>query len=238
MSDAREKLTTAAFIEVANALASDYDVGEFLHMLVGRCSEALNSDAVSVLLEAQEGTLQLAAATSERMRELEDLEIRLGQGPCVETYRQGAPVSAGDMRKEQDRWPATAPKAMEIGLLAVNAFPLKVDGDSVGAFNVYREAAGALSDEELRLTQAFADVATVGILRDRKVSEAERRAEQLQGALDSRVLIEQAKGVLAERQGISTELAFDMIRRYARNHHRKLRGVCQQIIAGDEVDFP
>lgn len=123
-------------------------------------------------------------------------------------------------------------------MLAVYAFPLRVRGDCIGALNLYRENAGEFPDEDVRLAQAFADVATIGILQERKVASAERRAEQLQGALGSRVLIEQAKGIIAERHDVPMDDAFDAIRRHARNNNQKLQAVCQEIVDGGDAAKP
>ena len=226
----REQLVMDTFVELADTLSSDYDVGEFLHTLVERCTTVLQVKTGGVLVEAPDGQLRLAAATSDSMKQLEDLEISLRQGPCLDAYRDVQQVLVEDLRAMNARWPKVAPEAVDMGLLAAYAFPLRLRGDCIGALNLYRGTTGEFRDDDVRLAQAFADVATIGILQERTVTRAEQRAEQLQAALSSRVLIEQAKGIIAERHDVSIQEAFDALRRHARDNNRKLRDVCQAVV--------
>lgn len=226
----REQLVMNTFIDLADTLASDYEVGEFLFMLVERCAEVLEVSTAGVLIESADGTLRLAAATSDQMRTLEDAEIEHREGPCLEAYEREVQVSVDDLAAEYGRWPKIAPLAVDMGLVAVHAFPLALRNDCIGALNLYRKSAGAFEGDDVRLAQAFADVAAIGILQRRKVTAAEDRAVHLQRALDSLVIIEQAKGVLAERADVSPEEAFQRIRRYARSHSTKVREVCDRVI--------
>lgn len=230
MGSRREQQVTETFIELADTLASDYEIGEFLHTLVERCAEILRVSTAGVVIESRAGTLRLAAATSDEMEALEDAEIDHGEGPCLDAHRHGEAVSAGDLRDELGRWPNIVPLALDMGLLAVHAFPLRLRQDRIGALNLYRDSTGAFHADDVRLAQAMADVAAIGILQERKVSAAEERADQLQHALDSRVVIEQAKGVLAERAGISPAEAFERIRRHARSNHMTVRATAQAVV--------
>lgn len=234
MSANREQQVTETFVELADTLSSEYDIGDFLQTLVDRCGEILEVGTGGVLIEGPEGNLRLAAATSEIMKELEDLELASKEGPCLEAYRDGKQVVFEDLRSGTERWPHVAPKALEMGLLAAYAFPVRLRDHCIGALNLYREVTGAFRDDDIRLAQAFADVAAIGILQERKVANAEERTAQLQRALDSRVAIEQAKGIIAERHGVSPQQAFDAIRGYARSHNRKLREVCEEVIGGGD----
>jgi transcriptional regulator with GAF, ATPase, and Fis domain len=234
----RERLVLDTFTQLADTLAADYDIGEFLQMLVERCADVLEVTTGGVLLEAAEGELRLGAATSDKMKELEDLEIAAEEGPCIEAYRTCTQVLCADLREAEHRWPKAAPKAVEIGLLAVCAFPMRLRNNTIGALNLYRESTGEFREEDIRLAQAFADIGTIGILHQRKIEDAERRAEQLQSALESRVLVEQANGIVAERYGMSTQRAFEAIRKHARNTNRKLREVCEEIVAGGDPVRP
>lgn len=233
----RDQHVRETFVELADTLASDYDVGEFLHLLVHRCQAILDLTTAGVLVETPEGDLRLAAATSAGMLRLARAEIDQRDGPCYEAYRRVAPVISQDLRKERERWPQVIEEALDLGARAAYAFPLRLRGDCIGALNLYRDVPGAFHDDDIQLGQAFADVATIGILQERKVDKAERRAEHLQHALDSRTLIEQAKGITAERQGIGVSEAFDRLRSHARSNNRKLRDVCRDVINGalDEV---
>lgn len=226
----REQAVLDTFVSLADTLSRDYDVGEFLLMLVERCSELLAVAAGGVLLENPEGHLELAAATTDRMKILEDLEIAHTEGPCLDAYRDVEQVLAEDLRDHVERWPTIAPYAVEIGLVAVFAFPLQLRGDCIGALNLYRDVAGDFRDDDVRLGQAFADVAAIGIMQERKVTDAERRATQLQYALDARVLIEQAKGALAARLDSTPDAAFQRLRGHARSHNLTVRDVCRRIV--------
>lgn len=226
------------FVELADTLTSDYDIGDFLQTLVDRLDELLDVDTAGVMLETPEGELRLAAASSELMKELEDAEVRHLEGPCWDAYRHGEQVVAGDLRDEHVRWPRTAPHALRIGLLAAYAFPLRLRETSIGALNLYRSEPGAFGDQDIAVAQAFADIATIGILQERKVAHGEELARHLQRALDSRVLIEQAKGVVHERHGIDLEDAYRALRREARSSNRKLHDVCRDVVAGGRLSQP
>lgn len=227
---AHGQLMLDTFVSLADTLSSDYDIGEFLQLLVERSSELLQVATGGVLLETPEGALRLAAATSDRMKQLEDLEIAHEEGPCLEAYRHVEQVLSEDLHEEYDRWPTVAPQAVDIGLVAVFAFPLQLRGDCIGALTLYRDRPGDFRDDDIRLGQAFADVAAIGILQERRIADARRRADQLQHALDSRVLIEQAKGALAARLDIPTDAAFERLRGYARSHNASIRRVCRRVV--------
>ena len=234
----RERMVVDTIIELADTLASDYDVGDLLHMLVERCVAVLDVAAGGVLLEAADGHLRVAAATSGKITELEELEIEAGDGACLEAYQRARQVLCGDLREAQHRWPRAAPKAVDLGIIAVCTFPLRLRSDCIGSLCLYRESPGELRDDQLRLAQAFADVAAIGILQQRTLASGEQRAQQLQHALESRIIIEQAKGILAERHGITPNQAFRALRRHARHHQRKVRELAQQVVDGAAPDVP
>lgn len=232
----REQLVVNTFIDLADTLTSDFQMGEFLQMLVERCAGVLDVSTGGVVIESRDGALRLAAATSDDMEALEDAEINHQEGPCLDAYRNVRQVSADDLSAaELGRWPNIAPLAVEMGLVAVHAFPLRWRGDCIGALNLYRKAPGAFEGDDVRLAQAFADVAAIGILQERRVGEAERRSDQLQHALDSRVVIEQAKGLLAGRLSITPEEAFQRLRAHARARNEKIGVICRGVIEDDFV---
>ena len=226
------------FVELADTLSSDYEVSEFLQLLVDRCAAVLSADAAGVLLETPSGHLQLAAAISEEMRVIEEAEIGAGQGPCIEAYRSGEPVAAEDLLECRHRWPVVTWRLLDLGMRSGYAFPLKLREDRIGALNLYRREPGWLREDDVRLGQAFADVAAIGILQQRRVAAAEERAEQLQHALDSRVLIEQAKGALSNQRGITPDEAFEVLRRHARENGLRLREVCRRVVEGATGQIP
>lgn len=227
------ELLLDTFVQLSDTLARGYEIGDLLQFLVDRCRELLRVDTAGVLLESAAGTLGLAAATSQAMLDIEDLEISLEQGPCLDAYRSGEQILVADLKEFHDRWPQFTPRILELGMRSACVFPLGMCSDRIGALNVYSGELKGFSDRQVRVGQALADIAAVGILQDRTVQKAERRSEQLQHALNSRVLIEQAKGVLAERYGVPPEEAFEELRRHARRNSRRLREVCQDLLAGN-----
>jgi GAF domain-containing protein len=230
MPHEREHSISDTFVDLADTLASDYDIVDFLHLLVERCQSILCVDAGGVLLKDLRGDLRLVAATSDKMQQLEESEIRLGEGPCIDAYREVQQVVAEDLGQAHGRWPQATPDALAMGLHAVYAFPLRLRSDCIGALNMYREKPGPFDGHDVRMAQAFADVAAIGVLQARSVTAADERAEQLQLALNSRVVIEQAKGVIAAQKGVSPSEAFDVLRRRARSQRIKLHEVAAGVV--------
>ena len=236
----REQRMLDTFVELADTLANDFEVNEFLRMLIERCTELLQVSTAGVMLETPDGHLRLAAALTPEMEALEQAEVDNHDGPCHEAYRTGAAVVADDLQRSDvaDRWPTVIARMHTLGLRAVYAFPLRLRDDRIGALNLYRRRPGRFDDDDIRLAQAFADVAAIGIMQERKVTSAERRAEQLQHALDSRVLIEQAKGIISGERAISIDEAFEAIRRHARSNHLRIQDVARSVIdlGADAID--
>lgn len=224
------------FVELADTLTSDYHVGELLQFLVERTAAILEADAAGVFLEGPKGDFALTAATSEEMHRIEELEISADRGPSIDAYRSGEPVIVDDLAAATDRWPEVVPALVDMGMRGGYAFPLVLRGDRVGALNMYRRRPGRFERADIRIAQGFADLAAIGILQERKVADAERRAEHLQHALDSRIFIEQAKGVLANRHGITPGEAFEVLRRHARNERIRIHELSERVIEG--LDLP
>lgn len=225
------------FVELADTLVADYEVLDFLYLVCERCAEVLDVEAVGALLTTSAGELTLSAASTEEMRVLELFEAQQREGPCYDAFVTGEVVVAADLTEGGDRWPRFAPRALEAGFRSVSGFPLRLRDDVIGALNMFRRAASGLDEEEITVARTLADAATIGIMNERVVREARLRSEQLQHALDSRVVIEQAKGVLAERLEVSPGEGFERLRRYARDHRRGVHGVAQDVVAG-ELDIP
>lgn len=230
MSESREQLVMETFVELADTLSSHYDVTDFLHTLVERCEDILQVEAGGVLVYTADGHLDVAAATTEKMQRYEEAELRHGEGPCIDAYRGVEQIVAEDLNETKDRWPRTTPEALELGLQAVYAFPLRLRDHCIGALNLYREQPGPFHEDDVRLAQAFADVAAIGILQEREIAGNQRTVRQLQHALDSRVMIEQAKGLLAAQLGVSPEEAFQVLRRQARSNRIKLHDVAVAVV--------
>ena len=231
----RERELVAAFVDVADTLVDDFDVIEFLLTLATRCVQLLDVDAAGIMLIDQSGHLHAAASSTENARLLELFELQADAGPCVDCCRTGLPVVNADLNGNSGRWPRFAEAAQVSGFVAVHALPLRLRQTVVGALNLFSADARILSDDDVRTGQALADVATIGILAQRSTQQSELLAAQLQSALNSRIIIEQAKGVLAERRRISVDEAFAHLREYARSHNLRLSDVAHDVATGSAV---
>ncbi|WP_426504323.1 GAF and ANTAR domain-containing protein [Dactylosporangium sp. McL0621] len=221
-------------VEMADTLVDDFDVIDFLHVLTERCVQLLGVSAAGILLTDQRETLQFVAASSERTRLLELFQLQTDQGPCLDCFNTGQPVSVADLRSA-GRWPRFTAAAAEVGFTSVHALPMRLRTEVIGALNLFGVEPGALDDDRLRAGKALADVATIGLLQQRAIRSGNILTEQLQTALNSRVLIEQAKGVLAERLRVDLDQAFALLRHAARNRNRRLSELAQAVVDGTEA---
>ena len=233
-SQDREQMLAATFVELADTLVADFDVVEFLHGLADRCVRLLAVDAAGLMLADQRGSLRVIASSSEQARLVELFQLQHDQGPCLECFQTGQPVSETDLAAAASRWPAFAPAAADAGFAAVQALPMRLRHEVIGAMNLFIKAPGGLDETGLRVGQALADVATIGLLQERNLRHQEVLAEQLQGALNSRVAIEQAKGMLAERLGLDLGQAFELLRGQARTQQRRLAELAGAVASGSE----
>src|SRR5512140_3281059 len=229
-------LLSDTFVDLADTMVAEFDIIDFLHLLTDR-SVALLS-AAGVVLADPRGELRVAAASSEQAGLLELFQLQNDQGPCLECFRTGQPVTASDLAGSAPRWPRFAQAAAQAGFRTVEALPMRLRDQVIGALNLFRAEPGPLDPADLRIGQALADVATIGLLHERNLRRRETVAEQLQGALNSRVVIEQAKGKLAERLSIDMDRAFAMLRDYARNSNQRLTDVARDFVDGATADFP
>jgi len=225
-----DRLITRTFVELADTLVADFDIIDLLHTLTERCVDLLEVDAAGILLVDARGTLSLVAASTEQVRLLELFQLQAEQGPCLDCYHSGQLVACTDMAVEPRRWPRFATAARERGFTAVHALPMRLRERCVGAMNLFRAAPGDLPTPAAEVAQSFADVATIAILNMRALQRSEQIVEQLQAALNSRIVIEQAKGVLAERRKVSLAEAFTLMRTFARSHNRQLSVVARAVI--------
>lgn len=228
----REELLSETFVALADHLVDHFDLVEFLSLLSERCVELFEAEAAGVMVADAGGVLQLVASSSERMRLIELFEIQRDEGPCPDCYRSGQAVGEADLEKTGERWPTFSTEALRAGFRAVQALPMRMRDQVIGALNLFRNGVGALPEADLRAAQALADVATLSILQHRLQSDSQFLTEQLRHALHSRIVIEQAKGTLAERAGVDMDQAFALLRHYARNHNRLLSQVAQEVIHG------
>jgi transcriptional regulator with GAF, ATPase, and Fis domain len=226
----REQLLITALVGLADTLTDDYDIIDLLDRLAGYSVALLAADAAGILLGDARANLRVVASTDERTEWMDLLQLEAGEGPCLECYRTGVPVSVTDLTAAV-HWPRFIAGLLQRGMSgSVHALPLRLRGQPIGTLNLFHQRAGALPAADLAVAQALADVATVGILSERAIRRGEVLAEQLQAALNSRVIIEQAKGVLAERGQLSMDGAFDRLRRWARRHNLRLSDVARQVV--------
>jgi transcriptional regulator with GAF, ATPase, and Fis domain len=229
----REHRVARAFVSLADTLTDEFDLAEFLHMLVDHCVELLEVDAAGVLLADQRGGVRMAAASSEKAELLELFVADTKGGPCVESVLTGEAVVSADLSAESGRWPRYAAAAELCGFRAVHALPMRLRRDVIGALSLLETEPDGVDAVSAQLGQALADVATIGILQQRSIDHAEMVTEQLQTALASRVILEQAKGMLAARSGrLTPEQAFAALRGYARAHHHRLADLARAVIDG------
>jgi transcriptional regulator with GAF, ATPase, and Fis domain len=221
------------FVEMADTLVDDFDVIDFLHVLTERSVQLLGVSAAGLLLTDERDQLQVLAASSEQSRLLELFQLQADEGPCLDCFHSGQPVSIADLR-EAGKWPRFSAAAAEVGFVAVHALPMRLRNEVIGALNLFDIKPVGLDAEMFRIGQALADVATIGLLQQRAIRRRDALTEQLQAALNSRVLIEQAKGVLAERLGISVNEAFTILRSSARGTNRRLSELAQAVVDGSE----
>ncbi len=228
----REQDLLAAFIEFADTFVDDYDVVEFLHRLAVRCVELVDASEAGIMLADGDGTLRYIASSSERMRLVELFELQQDQGPCLDAYHAGLPVVCGTIDDARTRWPRFTPQFRDAGFASVSALPMRLRTEVIGALNLFSSTAGPLSTEDQMVAQALADIATIGILQQRALRDAHIVTSQFGAALESRIVIEQAKGIVAERTHVSIDAAFTLLRGYARGHNRLLSQTALEIIDG------
>lgn len=220
------------FVELADTLVEEFDVVDLMHVLTERSVELLGADAAGLMLADQRGELQLMACTLERARVLELFELQIQEGPCREAFLTGLAIANVDLGDAHERWPVFTPAAVEAGFWATHALPMRLRGQVIGVLNLFTDQQVRLSQDDIAVAQAMADIATIGLLHERNLHEQTVLSEQLQTALHSRVLIEQAKGMLAARAQISVSEAFARMRRHARRDGVTLTAVATAVVDG------
>lgn len=224
------------FVELADTLVDEFDVVDLMHVLTERSVDLLGADAAGLMLADQHGGLRLMASTLERMHALEVFELQVTEGPCFDCFHVGEPVVNVDLGDAMAQWPSFTLSAVALGYRATYALPMRLRGQVIGALNLFTEEAAHMSDEDITVGQAMADVATIGLLHERNLREKTVLSQQLQVALDSRVLVEQAKGVLSERADISIGEAFARMRSHARSTRTTLTSVARAVIDGTPAE--
>jgi GAF domain-containing protein len=227
----REQRLGRVFVELADTLVDDFDVIDLMHLLCERTVELLDADAAGLILADQHGLLQVMASTSEEARLLELFVLQNEEGPCLDCYTTGQQITNVDLREFGLRWPRFQAAATAAGFGSTHALPLRLRGQVIGALNLFCARHTTLSPGDIELGQALCDIATVALLQERAIRSGEILAEQLQRALNSRIVIEQAKGVLAASANLSLNAAFNLMREYARRNHLHLSAVAAEVAA-------
>lgn len=232
----REHRLVDTFVTLTDTLVADYDVVEVQQMLVDQAVELFDAAGAAIHLANGSGDLEVIASTSDRSDFIALLQLDAGEGPCIEAFTTHELVTVESVAEMHRRWPRFAGATEESGYAGAHAIPLRLRHETIGSLNLFREMEGALNEEDARAAQALADVATISLLAQRSLERATVAAEQLSGALESRVVIEQAKGFVARAHDVSVERAFEMMRRYARSHSQKISDVAGAI-ARNELEL-
>ena len=229
----REALLARTFVEVADTLVRDFDVVELLSSLANRCVDLFDATEAGLMLADRDGGLQVVASSSRAMNHLELFELQNDEGPCIDCFRTGRFVASTRLSDDVSRWPRFVPEATAAGLNAAWALPLRLRETTIGSLNLLRSAPGILTEDDLVAAQALADVATIGLLQQRAAEDARFLSDQLETALDSRISIEQAKGVLAERADLSMDDGFNALREHSRDSNLRLNDVARAVANRD-----
>jgi GAF domain-containing protein len=219
-------------VMLADNLVTDFDVVELLTLLADRCVSILGVSAAGLMLVGPDGALRVIASSSEKMHLLELFELQTEEGPCFECFQFGAPVTRQDLTSASGRWPRFAAEAMRNGFRSVHALPMRLRGNVIGALNLFQVAHDEIDDDGIESAQALADIATIAILQYRAVQESNVLMDQLNTALNTRIVIEQAKGIVAEREHLDMDRAFAALRTYARSHNLRLADVAAAVVNG------
>ncbi len=236
MDGIREQRIAETFVELADTLVDDFDVLDFLHALARRCADLLAVDAVGIMLADAHGFLQVAASSVEEARLVELFEVQNDEGPCLDCFRTGEPI-INPGTAAATRWPRFTARSRASGYVSTHALPLRLRGKIIGTLNLFLRRSGDLDTETVHLGQALADVATIALLQQRSLHDAQVLTGQLQTALTSRIALEQAKGIVAERFDMSLEDAFEALRSYARANRQRLSELTDAVINRPDTVF-
>ncbi|GAA4820326.1 GAF and ANTAR domain-containing protein [Tomitella cavernea] len=231
-SQHRESRLVDAFVDMADTLVADFDTVELLHRLTEYCVELLGAAEAGLLLADQRGSLQLVASSAERTELVELFQLQVNEGPCMDCFRTGQTVSVADLAATADRWPTFTPEALSVGYVSVHTVPLRLRDQTIGALNLFGTTPGVLSEADRHVARALAETATIGILSERAIRHGEVLTEQLQTALNNRVIIEQAKGVLAHAGDLPIDETFAVLRDYGRARQTRLTDIARSIVTG------
>jgi GAF domain-containing protein len=231
MSEDRTADITQAFVAIANTMVDGLDVVDLLTGVTSDCARLLDIASAGLLLADHHGVLHVVAASSERTRNVELFQLQRDEGPCLDCYHSGQPVSVADLAVEAERWPLFVHAATEAGFASVHAVPMRLRDTRLGTLGLFGTTVGPLSDSDLNLAQALAHVASIALVADKAATDAAIINQQLQTALTSRVVVEQAKGLVAQLGGLDMDQSFAAIRRFARDHNERLTDVATRLVS-------
>jgi GAF domain-containing protein len=220
------------FVEVADTLVADFDLMDFLHRLADHVATVSGAASVGLLLADHDDRLAFVAASTSAAKHLELFQLQNDEGPCLDCYRTHEAVIVDDLSLTAARWPEFSPRALRSGIHSVHAFPMRLRDRIIGTLNVFGDTALPLDPADARVIQAMSDVATIAMIQERAITRAETLTEQLQGALNSRIVIEQAKGSIARARDLSVEDAFQVLRGHARRNHIRLTDLAHAVLTG------
>ena len=228
-SASREARTSAAFVSLTNTLVSDFDLIELMHALIDACIDLMDTDAGGLLLADGNGDLNLMASSAEDVDVVEVVQIAAEAGPCWDCFTTGQAVTLGDVENDGAPWPQFQRSALEKGYRSMHATPMRLHGQTIGTMNLFHSKVGALNERDIALTQALTDVATIAILQERGTRQLRDLSTQLQRALDSRIVVEQAKGLIAQSLNVTIDDAFGVLRNHARSTNQSLQTVARSV---------
>jgi GAF domain-containing protein len=233
IEDTRERDIIRAFVDLSNELVDEYDVLDMLARLTDNCAGLLDVAAAGLLLADARGVLHLVASSSERAHHLEVLQLQRDEGPCLDCFHSREAVVVPDLASEEERWPHFVRAASSVGFRSVHAFPMRLHGAVLGTLGLFGDETGRQEDDDQAQAQALVHVPSVAIVNEKAAPDRTTINAQLQRALTSRIVVEQAKGVIAQIGGLTMDEAFSVLRRYARDHARKLSDVAADVVARD-----
>ncbi len=226
-ADSREGRLVTTFVTLADTIVASYDVVELLQRLVEACAETLDVADAGILLAEPDGTLSVVASTGERGHLADVLKA---DGPCVEAFVTATVIDVENIETAAGSWPRFAGGSHALGFRSVVAIPMTLRGMVIGTLNLFRSEPGAFGELDRAAARGLAEVATIGILHERTLRESTIAREQLQHALDSRVVIEQAKGVISQLNDLDMDAAFALLRRFSRSNNLSVRDVATRVV--------
>jgi GAF domain-containing protein len=230
VSSQRDVELADAFVLLADSLRAGHDVIDTMDILVQASVHFTSATQAGILLTDSAGVLHVVASSNERTSDVEEAQLGFDEGPCIDCIQSGEPVEVSDLSAETDRWPQFVKLARSQGFGAVHASPLHLRGQTFGAMNLFSVGPDSFTDRDAALAMALTQVATISLVQQQTIQNQGTVNDQLQQALESRILIEQAKGVLAQRHGVPIDAAFSLLRTYARTSSSKLHDIADLVV--------